>query len=481
MVICLCVDPRRVRGWHQALAARLGATLVGTAAAEDASTDRVDALLRWEGRLRGRPHEAVLGLVACDLPRQTRASDLAIDLVGDGNVGAGGRTWHIRADGAPGEGGLFTAVARGRCPIVEVREGERVLAAGRLGTESHGLLIESLEDAAARTATLIEAALAKRGPPRPVGRPAPASPLTRGDAARIAAGIAARRLGRRLERLLYRTPHWRVGWRKLAGPDLFALRRHPDGGWQDLPDDGTRFYADPFPLEHAGRTTLFVEDYPHATRRGLISAVQFGPDGPVGRPEPVLKRPYHLSYPFVFVRDDEAWMVPESSQAATIDLYRATRFPGGWVKEATLVSGLAAGDATLHETAEGWWLFATVKDGGASSDALHLWSAPDFRGPWTPHPKNPVLVDIAAARPAGRMVERGGSLYRPVQDCREGYGAALGFARVGRLDAEGYAQVLEAVLTPGERWPGTCLHTVNAAGGFEFVDGSGRAPRFRKT
>ena len=33
---------------------------------------------------------------------------------------------------------------------------------------------------------------------------------------------------------------------------------------------------------------------------------------------------------------------------------------------------------------------ATVQDGGGSySDALHVWSAPDLRGPWTPHRRNP--------------------------------------------------------------------------------------------
>ncbi|MGH1587213.1 hypothetical protein ACRBEV_01255 [Methylobacterium phyllosphaerae] len=39
-----------------------------------------------------------------------------------------------------------------------------------------------------------------------------------------------------------------MGWRRLAGPDLIDLRRHPESGWQVLPDDGRRFYADPFAI-----------------------------------------------------------------------------------------------------------------------------------------------------------------------------------------------------------------------------------------
>jgi hypothetical protein len=116
---------------------------------------------------------------------------------------------------------------------------------------------------------------------------------------------------------------------------------------------------------------------------------------------------------------------------------------------------------------------ATVRDGGGSySDALHLWSARSFRGPWTPHRKNPVLIDTAAARPAGRVVERGERLIRPVQDCRRGYGAALALAEITRLDDNRFEQSVVSVLEPGKSWPGRRLHTVNRAGRLECIDGS---------
>ena len=126
-----------------------------------------------------------------------------------------------------------------------------------------------------------------------------------------------------------------------------------------------------------------------------------------------------------------------------------------------------------------WWMLATVRDeGGAYSDALHVWSAPDFRGPWQPHRRNPVLVDIASARPAGRVVSRDGALIRPFQDCRAGYGAALGLARITRLDDEPSSSRCETILHPGPLWPGRRLHTLNRAGRLECIDGSATARRF---
>jgi hypothetical protein len=181
----------------------------------------------------------------------------------------------------------------------------------------------------------------------------------------------------------------------------------------------------------------------------------------------------HLSYPFVFEHGGEMWMVPESCSTASVDLYRAERFPDGWVKQATLVSGVVASDATLFEHDGRWWMFSTVQDGGGSySDALHLWSAPALRGPWTPHRRNPVLVDLATARPGGRLVRRGRKLIRPFQDCRKGYGTALGLAEIIHLDDDRFEQRVETILRPGPLWPGHRLHTLNRAGPLECIDGS---------
>ena len=77
------------------------------------------------------------------------------------------------------------------------------------------------------------------------------------------------------------------------------------------------------------------------------------------------------------------------------------------------------------------------------------------------------------------MVRRNGGLYRPVQDCRAAYGAALNFMRVTRLDAEGFAQELEGTLSPGPAWPGRRLHTLNYNGRLETIDGFVLRPKWK--
>ena len=484
MTILLRVDRRGVRVWHLELAQRLarrGAVGFRLEAGEPQTPGAAGAVFQIEtilfGLGRGGVSDRIDPLALAAFP-DPGAADLILDFAASPLPPRPG-VWRVDCDGAALEPGLLAAILGARAPIVRLVGPQGVVAAARPGSECAGLVKASFEDMLARVATLIEAALDGAAPSAPCA--APGETDVRFDAAEIAPSrwtkraLATFRRGatRAIYRALFNAPQWRVGWRPSRG--AFAL----GGGWTDLPDDGRRFYADPFPVAWRGRTFLFVEEFEHALGRGIISVVEFGPDGPKGAPQPCLERPGHLSYPNVFGRDGEMWMIPESSDAGTIDLYRALDFPFRWKLESTLASGVCAGDATLIEQDGRWWMFATVRDGGCYSDSLWLWSAPDFRGPWTPHKRNPVLIDSASARPAGRMFFARGSLYRPVQDCRAGYGAALGLARVDRLDDEGFAQTLQAVVRPGgPDWPGRRLHSFNEAGGFEFIDGSAFSPRW---
>ncbi|MER8633801.1 formyl transferase [Mesorhizobium opportunistum] len=495
MQVSLRLDSEGLRAFHLNLLERLAALAqvsVDVRPAESGIPGSAAALFQLETAIHGLPANGLakrlpLSALAPYQATQPSASpDLVIDLCGDAKLEAA-RVWRVTYDGACGEAALLALILDGRTPLARIEENDATIAEGRLGTEYGGIALATFQDMLARTASLIVAtmtgaahvALPVLPEPAQAGVP-PQIPSTAKLGVRAGKALA-RRIVQKIYHLCYNAPHWKVGWRETGGRDLFDLRAHPATGWQVLPDDGSRFYADPFPILYQGKVTLFVEDYIHRLGKAIISAVPFGPSGPVGRPEPVLDLPYHLSYPFIFERDGEVWMVPESCANRTVDLYRATAFPGGWVKEATLLSDIVASDATLVEHGGRWWLFATVRDGGgAFSDALHLWSAPDFRGPWTPHPKNPVLIDIASARPAGRMVKRGNDLLRPVQDCRRSYGAALGIARIAHLDLTGMEQVVETILTPGALWSGRKLHTLNEAGGLEFIDGSAIAPRWKQ-
>lgn len=488
MRVEVVLDKRALRHWHLELLraletrARVEVTVRWCAGDAPPAPHAVEVMLQLERAIHRVPVGRAARETASAFDRYVRQvgadPDRILDLTGRAEGGKV-QTWCLTFDGVAGESAAIAALLSGTFPHVRVIDATAgdLLAAGTPGSESPGVVLAALEDVLAGCIELILAATEGRGS-RTAVDDRPARELTRARLVAHSGKSVARAATQRVYRLLYRAPHWRVGWRHVDGPDVIDLLALPPARWQVLGDDGLHFYADPFPFEARGSTHLFVEDFDHRVGRAVISVVEFGRHGPVGVPGPVLAHDVHLSYPCVFEADGQIWMIPESSGAQTVELYRATRFPEEWTLEEVLLDGIEASDVTPFRQGGRWWLSGTVRSGGSFSDALHLWWSERLQGPWTPHARNPVLVDITAARPAGRVVQRNGRLIRPVQDNGAGYGAALALAEITRLDRDGFEQRIIARIGSGPRWQGRRLHTLNRAGGLECIDGSAYSPRF---
>jgi hypothetical protein len=481
MNIEILVAGLRLRTWHTQLGARLG---VGPGARVALRlTDgpplpsALELLLSLEQLVHRRPAARLAALAQANgaITAAAEDVDVAIDLAGEAPPKTARRALRVLYDGVPDEAAIFAALLDRRVPVIEVEDVATgaTVARGVPSTENAGSIGEAYEEVVARTANVLAAAV--RHPSFDMNAAPPGAGAIAGKAvARYAARSLAFKAARQLYHLCCRAPHWRVGWRMVADGDVWDTQSLGGPAWGNLPDPSLRFYADPFPIVRDGELTVFVEDFDHRTQKACISAVHFGDHGPVGPVFPVLQEPWHLSYPFLIEDDGEVWMIPESSQDRTVRLYRADPFPHRWVQEAVLLEGMEASDATVVRHAGQFWMLAATRDGvGSYSDMLSIFMADRLLGPWQPHPGNPVLIDAASARPAGAMLHRNGRLWRPVQDCRRGYGTGLGLAEVTRLDREGFAQKVHTTLRPGPEWPGRKLHTLNRAGPLEVIDGSG--------
>jgi hypothetical protein len=382
-------------------------------------------------------------------------------------------------DGRAGEDAALAAIVAGDLPVIEIvneRDGA-VLDRGHASGEVAIGLSGALEAVMARTLTLIRAVLS--GKPRILPQLARRShaAVPRHPAAFVVRGLAVS-IAKEVYRLCCYSPHWHIGWRYSDNADVWKTGDLSGPGWQVLPDPGNRFYADPFPITWMGRTFVFFEELDHRVGKGTISAVEFDGTGPVGGVIPVLEEAWHLSYPFLIEHDNQLWMIPESSANRDVALYRCVRFPDQWARHCTLLSGLELGDATITRHNGLNYLFGAWRDGaGGYSDTLAIFYAEDLMGPWLPHASNPVLIDRASARPAGNFVTVNGKLWRPVQDCADGYGAALGLAEVVELTPTTFTQIVRHAIRPGPLWPGRKLHTLNRCGRLEVIDGSRVQPK----
>lgn len=246
-----------------------------------------------------------------------------------------------------------------------------------------------------------------------------------------------------------------------------------------LPPQGDLSYADPFVYEWCGKHYIFFEAVSESRPPGEIWFVQLDQDGNASQPEPALTRAYHLSYPTIIEWRGETYLLPETSQNRSVELYRATEFPRRWELAGTLLSNVTALDSTLFERDGKLWLFTAGMGGGdLRSSELFLLFADSLFGPWRPHPKNPIVRDIKRARPAGSLFYREAELIRPSQDCSKSYGHAITLNRIETLSETDYRETWLGSILPDWATGLTATHTLNSNSRYDVWDGRARTLRY---
>jgi hypothetical protein len=204
-----------------------------------------------------------------------------------------------------------------------------------------------------------------------------------------------------------------------------------------LPPKG-KFYADPFLLKHEGINYLFFEDYDY--RKGVISYVTLGEEGPSAKPKLALELPIHLSFPSFFEEDGAVYMVPETYRYKSVSLYKAIEFPDKWKHERILIQGNLFSDPLLFKRGGYYWLFVAIE-----MDRLQIYYAKDLETHFSPHPINRQKI---RGRNGGGLFMLDGRLIRPTMDSAKSYGRALIFKEIVRLTPEEFDEREVAFIEP---------------------------------
>jgi hypothetical protein len=233
------------------------------------------------------------------------------------------------------------------------------------------------------------------------------------------------------------------------------------------------YLADPFGVEIDGRRFVFVEQYDYRTGHGRIEVLTLDANDAVIDRHICLREPWHLSYPQVFLADGAFWMLPEAHKSGGLTLYKALDFPTRWAAAAHIVLDQIPVDATLLRHGGLWWLFyASAETKQARFTHLLAAWAEQLTGPWTPHAKNPLRIDAAAARPGGTAISCGETAILPVQDCSRGYGIGLTALHIDRIDPDQFETHRGRTLTAPDRFAPYAdgLHTATAFGARTLID-----------
>ncbi len=232
-------------------------------------------------------------------------------------------------------------------------------------------------------------------------------------------------------------------------------------------ETGSRYLADPFPWP--GTDRILCEEMPLTDGVGRIISVAAA-NGTLTSTTVMLDDGWHHSYPCTFRDGQGIYCVPESTERGATQIHRLDD-DGQLVPICHVAPNARLADPTLFRWNGRYWLGCTDLDLGGH-DNLCLLHASNLSGPWTPHARWPVRIDIRGARPAGMMFNSEGRLFRPGQDCASTYGAAVVIHEILTLTETDFREVPVAEVRPNRSGPFPHgLHTLVHDGERFWVDG----------
>tara|TARA_Y100001954_G_scaffold214635_1_gene244295 strand:+ start:757 stop:2418 length:1662 start_codon:yes stop_codon:yes gene_type:complete len=234
-----------------------------------------------------------------------------------------------------------------------------------------------------------------------------------------------------------------------------------------------RFWADPFILEQNDIYYIFFEELIFNENRGKISLIKMDKKGNYSKPLTVLEEKFHLSYPFVFKEKDSFYMIPETKEKNSINIYECVQFPYKWKHKKILIPNISAVDSTLLKHGDRFWIFCNVVNNNnySNNDELYIYFSESLLdSSWTPHPMNPVVSDVRSARPAGKIFKYKNKIYRPSQDCSKRYGHSVKFNQIVKINENVYEEIVVDSILPNWSDEIVCSHTFNNSGRLTVID-----------
>lgn len=258
---------------------------------------------------------------------------------------------------------------------------------------------------------------------------------------------------------------WALGFVR-GGMQSIMESDHFEVDWVKMPKD--RWFADPFVLDVTDEEILLlVEDFPYATKKGIISLLHINrATMEIAAPKELLELPTHLSFPAIWRKDGHIYVYPESAGSGRLDMYEYQPKSETLTLVKTICDDIVW-DSYITEAFGEPLMFTASKDDYQLD--IYRWDIKKERFVSSLQ----IPSDIKNSRMGGAVFEYKGEWYYPAQNCEKTYGGAIEIKRLqvesGMLKVEGVVKHLEST---NPRFP-LGLHTLNEYKGVVVIDVKG--------
>ena len=194
------------------------------------------------------------------------------------------------------------------------------------------------------------------------------------------------------------------------------------GNIQEVKNPSGYWLADPFIVKKDNIIYLFAEAFEKKKELGRIGF--FSSNDNYSNMTILLEKKYHLSFPNVFMLNGKYYMIPESSENTTIDLYCFEEFPNDLQFVATILKGDYV-DTSIIKIFENSITVASYNNRAKKLIFLSF----DLI---TMECKilNEINDELLVLRPAGNAFEYNKMILMPFQNCKEKYGQDIIIKRI---------------------------------------------------
>lgn len=229
--------------------------------------------------------------------------------------------------------------------------------------------------------------------------------------------------------------------------------------------------ADPFVIKDGECNYVFFEMYDRLKRKGEIGYRKIDAQGNISSLKKAFEDECHLSYPFIFKKDGDYYIIPESSGKRQLYLLKATNFPDRWKIDKILMDDIRLVDTTLLEYRGQVYMFTTpiVEDNVSNLSVCRLKDGIFERE----EAVTTVIKDKSRARMGGAFIMCDGEIIRVSQDCSHTYGGGLVFSKISLQQDRFSEEIVSTIegknlMVDGKKFDG--IHTYNCNGDYEFID-----------
>ena len=267
---------------------------------------------------------------------------------------------------------------------------------------------------------------------------------------------------------LFRQEHWNIGIINSSSNETPKSEDFTSISWLDL-RKGSKYAADSFCFESLGHNYIIFEDYDYKTKKGIISLAKLDKQNKPITTNTVLDKPFHLAYPFIFEHENNIYLIPETAENNTVELYCWDKHGEEFIFQKVLMD-LPGVDASIVHYQQRWWLFCGLKN-DQPNEKLHIFYSDELLGEYKPHLLNPVKVNPEGSRPAGQFIINNNVLYRPAQHSVRWYGEKIDWFRIDELTPTQFYEENVGIIEPQLDWKYNCgVHTYSQTATIKVID-----------